>query len=50
MPGKIVETKRGRGRTKNGDNPVNGKIRVYLDDDKKILCAPHNITIIGYWD
>ena len=46
MAGKIVETKLGRGQTKNGDKPVNGKIIVYLDNGKKILCDPKNIKPI----
>lgn len=50
MAGKIVETKLGRGQTKNGDKPVNGKIIVYLDNGKKILCDPKNIKPIGFWD
>lgn len=50
MPGKIVETNSGRGRTKNGDQPLDGKIIVYLDDGRKILCDPKNVKKIGYWN
>lgn len=50
MAGRIVETKSGKGKTDNKDQPVNGKIMVYLDDGTKILCDPKNIKVIGYWD
>ena len=53
--GKLVETKFGLGYTKNSDDPINGKIPVYLNNPKegspkKILCDPKNIKVIGYYD
>ncbi len=50
MPGKIVETKQGKGQTKNSDKLFNGKIFVYLENGKKILCSPENIKLIGFYD
>lgn len=48
--GIIVETKLGRGITKNEDNAVNRKVPVYLDDGRKILCSIENIKVIGFYD
>lgn len=48
--GLVVETKSGKGQTKNGDPAIKDKIPVYLDDGRKILCSPQNIKLIGYWD
>lgn len=49
--GKIVDTKLGKGRTKNSDHPVNGKIIVYLEHSAtNILCDPKKLKIIGFWD
>jgi len=50
MAGKIVLTNSGQGDTNNKDKPVNGKIIVYLNNGKKILCDPLKIKIIGFWD
>ncbi len=51
MAGKVVKTKSGKqGRTKNGDKTVKGKIKVYLDDGKLLLCSPENLTPLGFWD
>jgi len=50
MAGKIVETMFGKGQTKNEDKPVGGKILIYLDNGKKILCSPKNLKLIGFWD
>lgn len=50
MAGKIVKIRLGEGITKNSDQPVNGKIKVYLNDGKKILSAPENIKVIGFYD
>jgi hypothetical protein len=51
MAGKVVKTKSGlQGRTKNGDQPVNGKIKVYLDNGTQTLCDPKTLTPIGFWD
>lgn len=50
MPGRIVKTKSGQGQTNNDDEPINGKIKVYLEDGKKILCNPKDMEPIGFWD
>ncbi len=50
MSGKIVETKQGKGQTKNSDKLFNGKIFVYLENGKKILCSYENIKLIGFYD
>lgn len=50
VSGMIVETKLGRGQTKNNDCTVGGKIPVYLDDGRKLLCSPEKLRIIGYYD
>lgn len=50
MAGKIVQTRTGQGKTKNGDKAVNGKIKVYLDNGASILCDPKKIRSIGFWD
>jgi len=48
--GTIVETKLGPGVTKNEDNAVNGKVPVYLNDGRKVLCSIQNIKIVGFYD
>ena len=48
--GVIVETKLGQGKTKNEDDAINGKVPVYLDDGRKVLCNPEKIKIIGFYD
>lgn len=48
--GMIVETKLGPGITKNEDNPVYGKVPVYLNDGRKVLCSIRNIKIVGFYD
>lgn len=61
--GFIVETKAGnRGRTRNSDHYINGKVVVYLEDQafkpilddsgkqKQILADRKNLKIIGYSD
>lgn len=48
--GYIVEVKLGRGYTKNSDTPVNGKVPVYLDDGRKVLCSIENIKQLGFYD
>jgi len=50
MPGKVVETNSGRGKTDNKEPFINGKIIVVLDSGRKILCSVENIKTIGYWD
>lgn len=62
-PGHLVETESGnRGRTKNSDHFVNGKVIVYLEDElgnpildgngqqKKILADRRKTKIRGYVD
>jgi hypothetical protein len=48
--GTLVQTKLGRGITKNEDNPINGKVPVYLNDGRKVLCSVQNIKIEGFYD
>lgn len=48
--GTLVETKLGPGITKNEDSPINGKVPVYLNDGRKVLCSLQNIKIIGFYD
>jgi len=38
------------GYTKHTDEPVNGKICVYLDDGTKMMCNPRNLKQIGFVD
>lgn len=45
-----VETKFGMGRTYHKDEPIFGKVPVYLDDGRKVLVDPENIVIKGYID
>lgn len=45
-----VETKSGMGRTYHKDEPIFGKVPVYLDDGRKVLVDPENIVIKGYID
>ena len=55
---RLVETtKTGKkGRTYHGENPINGKIRVYLMTDnfeltgQKMLCDPEGLKKIGFID
>ena len=48
--GKIVKTKLGEGHTKNKEKLVNGKVPVYLNDGRKVLCNPEKIKILGFYD
>lgn len=48
--GMIVSTKLGEGITKNEDNPINGKVPVYLNDGRKVLCSIQNIKFLGFYD
>ena len=48
--GKIVQTVSGIGITKNTDQTKNYKILVYLSYDKKMLCSPDKLKIIGFFD
>lgn len=45
----IVKTKLGPGIVKD-ENPVNGKVPVYLESGQKVLCKAENIQVIGYED
>lgn len=49
-PGLIVKTKTGLvGRTFNNEEKVNGKVKVYTEN-QQYLCDPATLTIIGYID
>ena len=50
MPGTIVETEYGEGKTKNEDNPIGGKILVYFDNGTNRLMMIEKIKIIGYYE
>lgn len=50
MPGKIVEIKGVKGKTKAEDKPVSGKVKVYLENGIKMLVRPENIKVVGFWD
>ncbi len=50
MAGKVVETQDGlKGYTKNEDPTKFGKVLVYLENGKKILCDPKKLKPVGYW-
>jgi len=49
--GCIVTTATGlTGRTYNKEDLVNGKVCVYLEDNKKMLCTPSKLKVIGFID
>lgn len=48
--GKIVRTKLGDGYTINADKPVQGKVVVYLDDGRRVLCNPDKLKFLGFYD
>lgn len=49
--GRLVETKTGlHGRTYNHEDLINGKIRVYTDCGKKMLCSLDKLKVIGCVD
>lgn len=55
--GAYVKTKDGKkGRTKNSDGLIDGKIAVYVMDDnfndtgEKVLCDGNTLTMIGYYN
>lgn len=49
-PGRIVTTKTGlKGVAFHDDPPVNGKVVVYVKD-KKMLCDPAGLKVVGYVD
>lgn len=58
MAGKIVKIQSSSlfssfikiGKTKNSDNPINGKIMVYMENGTKLLVKPEKITVIGFYD
>lgn len=51
-PGRIVVVHGKRGRTKNTDQPINGKIPVYFfgEGTTPHLVKPEDITAIGFID
>jgi hypothetical protein len=48
--GKIVKTKLGDGYTINSDKLIQGKVVVYLEDGRKVLCSPEKLVFIGFYD
>ena len=49
--GTLVETRTGlTGRTYSHEEPVNGKVRVYLTNGTKMLCSPEKLTLKGFID
>ena len=49
--GYLVQTMTGfYGRTYHKDPHVNGKLLVYTEDGKKLLCRPDNIIFKGFID
>lgn len=49
--GNLVITKTGlTGRTYNHEEHINGKVRVYLSNGKKMLCSPQNLKLTGFID
>lgn len=47
--GMIVETKKGLiGRTYSNETLINGKVRVYLENDLKMLCDPAKLKLKGF--
>lgn len=48
-PGRVVQTQSGKnGIVYNHEAPINGKIRVHLLNDEKLLCAPETLKVIGF--
>lgn len=48
--GYLVNTKSGEGRTYHNKELINGKVQVFLNDGRKILCDIKKITLIGFID
>lgn len=49
--GYVVKTKSGKnGQTRHSDDPVNGKIPVYIFDGSKLLCDPEKLKVVGNYD
>ncbi len=48
--GYLVKTKYGSGRTKHSDQPVQGKLPVYLDNGQRVLLNAKNIKLTGFID
>lgn len=49
--GRLVLTKDGtKGITKSSDPVIDGKVCVYLEDGKKMLCKTKNLKVTGYYD
>jgi len=50
-PGMIVDHAiHGRGRTKNSDTKVVGKVLVYFESGLKFACLPTNLIFVGFVD
>ncbi len=49
-PGYLVQTRQGKGRTFHSDQQIDGKIPVYLEDGRKMLCRPGTMNLIGFVD
>ncbi len=47
---KIVETKLGIGKILNTDAVHKNKLKVLLEDGRKVLCSPDKVKIIGFID
>lgn len=50
MPGKIVKTKAGTGKTDDNNKLIGDKILVYLDDGRNMLIHSSDLEIIDYWE
>lgn len=50
MPGKIVETEYGQGKTKDEDKPIASKVLVYFEDGTTRLIPIEKLKIIDCWD
>lgn len=48
--GYLVEARSGKGRTYHNKDMVNGKVQVFLDDGRKMLCSPEKLKLIGFVD
>ena len=48
--GYLVEAKSGKGRTYHNKDLVNGKVQVFLDDGRKMLCSPEKLKLRGFID
>jgi hypothetical protein len=48
--GYLVEARSGKGRTYHNKDFVNGKVQVFLDDGRKMLCDPKTLKLKGFID